>query len=199
MDNELWCETDPYGMSHAQQLQFSWEKFCRIIKHEKRYFFLQKEERRRRPYDDELLAPADVLETIFAFAETEGAFVTLPAGSRFYRGRRQPKGKSYTTAGTLGPPPLEHAIQTNRMSPPGVVMTYAADNTETALAETADEPGIFAIGTFATERDALILDLTRLPRARVRRASGHARVRSAPAAEFSAQHQPRHLAADRAR
>jgi hypothetical protein len=165
MDNELWCETDPYGMSHAQQLQFSWEKFCRIIKHEKRYFFLQKEERRRRPYDDELLAPADVLETIFAFAETEGAFVTLPAGSRVYRARRQPKGESYRTAGTLGPPPLEHAIQTNRMSPPGVVMTYAADDAETALAETADEPGTFAIGTFTIERDALILDLTRLPRA----------------------------------
>lgn len=165
MDNELWCETNPYGMSHAQQLQFSWEKFCRIIKYERRYFFLQREQRRRRPYDDELLAPADVLETIFSFAETEGAFVTLPTGYRFYRARQQPKGKTYETAGTLGPPPFEHAIQTNRMSPPGVVMTYAADDAETALAETANESGTFAIGTFATERPVLILDLTRLPHA----------------------------------
>lgn len=86
-----------------------------------------------------------------------GRFACLPP-------RHQPKGKIYNTAGQLGPPPLEHAIQTNRMSPPGVVMTYAADNAETALAETADKPGTFAVGTFVTERDALILDLTRLPR-----------------------------------
>jgi hypothetical protein len=49
------------------------------------------------------------------------------------------------------------------MSPSGVVMTYAADDAETAVAETADEPGTFAVGTFVIERDALILDLTRLP------------------------------------
>jgi HEPN/RES N-terminal domain 1/RES domain len=164
MGNDLWCKVDPYGMTHGEQLQFSWEKFCRIIKHERRYFFLQQEKRKsRRPYDDELLGPADVLNTIFSFAETEGAFLTLSAGSRVYRARRQPKGKTYDTAGQLGPPPLEHAIQTNRMSPPGVVMTYAADDAETAVAETADKPGAFAIGTFVTERDALILDLTRLP------------------------------------
>lgn len=164
LDNDLWCDADPYGMTHAEQLQFSWEKFCRVIKHERRYFFLQEEEKEGRPYHDELLAPAAVLDTIFSFAETEGAYATLPAGSLIYRARREPKGKIYNTAGQLGPPPQEHAIQTNRMSPPGVVMTYAADDAETALAETADKPGTFAVGTFVTERDALILDLTRLPR-----------------------------------
>jgi hypothetical protein len=153
-------------MSHAQRLQWSWEKFCRVIKHERRYFFLQEE---HRPRDDELVAPelltpADVLDTIFSCAETAGAYVTLPAGSRVYRARRQPKGKTYNSAGQLGPPPQEQAIQTNRMSPPGVVMTYAADDADTALAETADKPGTFAVATFVTGRDALILDLTRLPR-----------------------------------
>ena len=49
------------------------------------------------------------------------------------------------------------------MSPPGIVMTYVADDQNTALAETASGPGTFAIGTFVTERDALILDLTNLP------------------------------------
>src|SRR5262249_27106744 len=102
---------------------------------------------------------------IFAYAETAGAFVKLPSGSRIFRARHQPKGKTYATAATLGPPPVEHAIQTNRMSPPGIVMTYVADNPETALAETASGIGTFAIAEFVTERDALILDLTHLPRA----------------------------------
>ena len=43
-------------------------------------------------------------------------------------------------------------------------MTYASEHRETALAETADEPGTFAVGEFVTERAALILDLTRLPK-----------------------------------
>jgi RES domain len=49
------------------------------------------------------------------------------------------------------------------MSPPGVVMTYAAEDRDTALAETANEPGTFAVGEFVNDRDLLILDLTRLP------------------------------------
>jgi RES domain len=49
------------------------------------------------------------------------------------------------------------------MSPPGVVMTYAAEDRETALAETADEAGTFAVGEFVNDRELLILDFTRLP------------------------------------
>jgi hypothetical protein len=163
LDNILWSDADPFGLTREQQLRFSWEKFCRIIKHERRYFFLQDEEHKARPYRDDLFGPADTLDTIFAFAKDAGAFVPLASGTRIYRVRRQPDGKTYATAGTLGPPPLEHAIQTNRMSPPGVVMTYASEDRETALAETAIGPGTFAVGEFAIERDLLILDLTHLP------------------------------------
>jgi hypothetical protein len=49
------------------------------------------------------------------------------------------------------------------MSPPGIVMMYVADDMQTALAETADKPGMFALGEFVTGRDALLLDLTHLP------------------------------------
>ena len=71
------------------------------------------------------------------------AFVRLPKGSLLYRARHQSPGQSFTTAGQLGPPPLENAIQTNRMSPPGIVMTYCADDPDTALAETANAPDTF--------------------------------------------------------
>lgn len=49
------------------------------------------------------------------------------------------------------------------MSPPGVVMTYASEDEQTALAETATAPGTYAVGEFVTERDAFVLDLTQLP------------------------------------
>jgi RES domain len=130
-----------------------------VIKHQRRYFFTQYE----RHEDSELFGPDQILNLIFSFAQDEGAFIVLPRGTHIFRARRQPDGMNYASAGTLGPPPVERAVQTNRMSPPGVVMTYAADDIATAVAETANAPGLFAIGEFVTERDALILDLTRLP------------------------------------
>ncbi|MGO9361413.1 MAG: HEPN-associated N-terminal domain-containing protein [Xanthobacteraceae bacterium] len=163
LENDLWTDTDPFGLSDDEKLHFSWNSFCRLIKHERRFFFLDQGETPTLGSGDELFGPAEILKVIFSFAESEGAFVELPAGTHLYRARHQPSGKRYATAGTLGPPPLEHAIKTNRMSPPGIVMTYASQHCDTALAETADEPGIFAVGEFVTERAALILDLTRLP------------------------------------
>lgn len=159
MPNDLWSDAEPFSLSRFEQLNFSWEEFCRLIKHDRRYFFGQV---KRRP-DSELYRPSEILRLIFSYAEQVEAFVTLPCGSRIFRARRQPPGKTYNTALNLGPPQVEHAIQTNRMSPPGIVMTYAADDPETALAETANKPGTFAIGEFVTGRDALILDLTNLP------------------------------------
>ncbi|MBN9181034.1 MAG: RES family NAD+ phosphorylase, partial [Microbacterium sp.] len=90
-------------------------------------------------------------------------FVTMPAGTLLFRARFQPAGKVYRTAGELGPPPVDFATQTNRMSPPGIVMTYVSEDRATALAETVNGRGTYAIGEFLTERPALILDLSNLP------------------------------------
>jgi hypothetical protein len=159
MPTDLWSDAEPFALTPDERLRFSWEHFCRIIKFQRRYFFSAQQKRQ----DDEIYSPSQILRIIFSYAENEGAFVTLPHGSRLFRARRQPKGQTYNSAGTLGPPPVEHAAQTNRMSPPGIVMTYAADDAQTALAETANRPGTFVVGEFVIERDALILDFTRLP------------------------------------
>jgi hypothetical protein len=149
LGNFLWSEADPFTHSLDEQLRFSWEHFCHIIKHERRYFFLHDLKKKKRSYDDnELFSPTQILRTIFSFAEQANAFVAMPAGAKLFRARYQPAGKVYATAGTLGPRPQDHSIKTNRMSPPGVVMTYAAEDWETALAETADEAGTFAVGEF---------------------------------------------------
>jgi hypothetical protein len=163
LENDLWSEAEPFALSPDQQLRFSWEQFCRIVQYERRYFFLQENRSKSRYTTDELFSPAQILKMIFAFAEDAGAFIKLPAGTHIFRARHQPAGKTYATAGSLGPPPRDHAIKTNRMSPAGVVMTYASEDCETALAETADAPGTFTIGEFAIERDLLILDLCSLP------------------------------------
>jgi len=62
----------------------------------------------------------------------------------------------------LGPPPTDAAKQ-NRMSPAGIVMMYVSEDAGTALAEIVDREGIYAVGEFVIERDAIILDLAELP------------------------------------
>jgi hypothetical protein len=165
LDTSLWSEVEPFMLSPDERLHVSWERFCAIIKHERRYFFLHESDGKRR-WDgdgDELFSPAEILRTIFSFAEHADTFVVMPAGTELFRARYQPPDKLYATAATLGPPPKEHSIKTNRMSPPGVVMTYVAEDRETALAETADQAGTFAVGKFVNDRDLFLLDLTRVP------------------------------------
>lgn len=88
----------------------------------------------------------------------------LPDGTRLYRARPSTAGTRLTSPAELGPPTREQALMSNRMSPPGVVMTYTALDPETALAETVgDEGGLYAIGEFLTRRSANLLDLTSLP------------------------------------
>jgi hypothetical protein len=85
--NDLWSEAEPYALSPVQQLAFSWERFCKTVKHERRYFFLHEEKKRPWPDHDELYSPAEILRAIFSFAEHAGAFGTLPAGTALFRAR----------------------------------------------------------------------------------------------------------------
>jgi hypothetical protein len=160
MENTLWSDTNPFSLSPVEQLLFSWESFCELIKHKKRYFFLS--EKRS---DREIFDPAEILRLIFSYAEDAGLVGPLAKDTILFRARHQPPGHTYQTVLDLGPPPIEKAVQTNRMSPPGIVMMYVAEDVETALAETANAAGDFVVATFKTEREALILDLTQLPRA----------------------------------
>jgi hypothetical protein len=157
LGDSIWCETDPFGLSPGDRLAFSWEEFCRIITHERRHFFLNVGRS-----DGELHSPRKILNLIFSYAEDAGLIRTLPQDTRLFRARREPRGTTFDTVRDLGPPPVEAALQSNRMSPPGVVMTYVADTPKIAIRETASKPGRYKIAEFATERQGLILDLSKL-------------------------------------
>jgi hypothetical protein len=162
--NELgdyaWCEKNPYSLNYEQSGRYSWERFCRVVKHERRFFF---SEHGSYSKDDEVLSPSVTLHQIFDYAEKVGLFVPLPSQTMLFRARYQPSGKEYTTVEDLGPPTADKAIQSNRMSPPGIVMFYASDDPTTALRETALKVGTYVVARFETRRNAIILDLSKLP------------------------------------
>jgi RES domain/HEPN/RES N-terminal domain 1 len=140
-------------------LAYSWETFCKLVKHESRFFFT----RTARKTDDwELLPASNLLELIAEYAVAVGLVRTMPAGQTFYRARYQRPGERLRHPRDLGPPTPEIAKQ-NRMSPAGIVMTYVSEDAATTLDETADKRGTYAVGRFRTLRDIAILDLAQLP------------------------------------
>ena len=158
--DQEWCKRNPYGLDDSERSKYSWERFCHVVMHERRYFFLG----RHRDSDDlEVYSPAEVLSTIFDYAQQMDLFKVLPAGSQMLRARWEGNGPPLETPEDLGPPPAEKATQPNRMSPAGIAMFYACADEETALKETASRSGKFAVGRFQTLRPTTILDLTDIP------------------------------------
>ncbi len=89
LDSELWCETDPYGLSPEQQLWFSWERFCEVIKHKHRFFFFSVPQSTPKYGVDELYSPAETLSAILDFSQEAGGIKRIEANTCFYRARRQ--------------------------------------------------------------------------------------------------------------
>jgi hypothetical protein len=159
--DEEWCQRDPYALRPDEMLKFSWEHFCDFIKNKRRYFFMQE------PTDDqsEHLTPSQLLTLVSKQAEEHDLVKTLPSGSLIYRARQQGRGTVLSSPYDFGPPPVEFALRSNRMSPAGIVMFYGSEDRETARAEIDDNPKLgISVGTFRTHRPARVLDLTALPR-----------------------------------
>ena len=156
----VWCRKRSLSLTGDERLTFSWDEFCELVKHRRRYFFLREEG------DGELFSPLGLLKELEKWCRRFEVIATLPRGHLLYRARHEKAGQSLQSAGELGPPPADKA-RANRMSPAGIAMFYASDEAATALREVARNPkkdvGRYAIGTFQTLRDIPILDLTAIP------------------------------------
>ena len=157
LDDIVWCESRPFSLSTSDLARLSWDEFCRVVKHERRFFFFG----HGHP-EGELLTPATVLKRIVNYAKLQDLFIELDPAVPLYRARRHCAGSPWTEPEDLGPPPHEKAKQ-SRMSPAGVPMLYLSDEPETALAEIRAHPTDVSVGRFQLTRSALVLDLSSLP------------------------------------
>ena len=157
---EDWCKRNPYGLDDSEWSRYSWERFCGVVMHERRYFFLGQD---RESDDPEVYSPREVLSAIFDYAQEMDLFKELPAGSQVVRARCEGSGPPLDTPQDLGPPPAEKTTQSNRMSPAGIPMFYACEDEDTAIKEISSDPGKYAVGRFETLRPITILDLAAIP------------------------------------
>jgi RES domain-containing protein len=105
--------------------------------------------------------PLRLLGEITSLIEELDLVKTIAAGTEIYRARPWGQEGGFSTARDLGPPPPHLATQANRMNPPGIPMTYAAETLDVAVCETRRSP--VSVGRFRIERPARVLDLAELP------------------------------------
>ena len=110
-------------------------------------------------HHDDLLGPGAIIEAIGRWCQRLHLVADLPPGTKVFRARHEKPGVTLATARDLGPPHEEQATQSNRMSPPGIVMFYVSDDPETGLRETCTAPGTFVVGEFEILPEVKILDL----------------------------------------
>ena len=156
ISDEQWCDFDVGALELDRALWSSWESFCHTVKHRRRFFFHNSGRD-----DQDSFTPASLLSSIARASEALGLIVELPAGLRLWRARPDlPKG-CRVAASDFGPPPLEFALQSNRMNPAGIPMLYLASSATTALKETRAEQA--KMGLWRSIRPIRILDLRDLP------------------------------------
>lgn len=155
---DFWCQRDYFSLSPDQAMQFSWEEYQRVAKEGTVLQFMYGRFRE----DRESMTPVEFLDWLGEQLDAYGLVKNIPSGTSLYRVRFQKPGESLRSADELGPPP-SHVAKANRLSPEGTVMMYCAEDLTTAMAETAQEPGTYAVGEFELMRDIRVLDLVDLP------------------------------------
>jgi hypothetical protein len=164
IDTKGWVERDYYVGGESQRLSSAWEWFKHVTKHQTRYLFLKSDQE-----EFELLPPSQMLDAIASVLKTDVAdydFIeTITPNEDIIRIRIDDL--PHSSAARIGPPPIEFATQSNRMSPAGVPMFYGAYDMATAEAETFDPVEhvgqIMSIGTFRALRPLRLVDLAELP------------------------------------
>ncbi|WP_353558222.1 HEPN-associated N-terminal domain-containing protein [Paraburkholderia terrae] len=154
--DEVWCEYNWLTLDHDVALRTSWERFCETVKYKRRFFFHNDGTDDRDSY-----TAASLLDAIARISQSLGLVRELTPGIRLWRARPDIGRGRRVTATDFGPPPVECALQSNRMNPPGIPMLYLASSASTALSETRATEA--RIGQWQVVRSLRILDLRRLP------------------------------------
>jgi hypothetical protein len=159
-----WVHIYPYSLTEESKRSLSWSGFVDIVKHRVRYLLFPPDMEK----DDEVTAPAEMLDELGELFKTHDLISVLKAGTELVRIRLHKPGEvPANTLSALGPPPVDSTRFANRMSPAGVSMFYAAFDETTAMAETYvrhdGQPAQATIAVFSVVEDLNVLNLLDLP------------------------------------
>lgn len=162
IDDVAWVKTDFYGTTPFEDLIYDWSWFKEIVLHTQRFIFIGN----KHAANTNALRTRATLEYFGSIIKKFKLITTLPNNSTLYRCRATTDLKYYRSKSELISPPNKKAKFSNRFSPSGVSMFYAAFDEKTAILETASNINVntsTSIGQFKNNAELTVLDLTELP------------------------------------
>lgn len=161
-----WCVNDPFNSTEGEELIYSWEHFCRLVKHSHRYTFFVEPEFSE-PFERSENGLGDILSELSRCVIDSKLVKELPMGTIIYRGQVHLPDEKITSFERLVSPPDKLASQ-NRMSPAGISMFYGGFDLETVKAEIYTEEDkikgeIITTGEFSTIHTLRMVDFTEIP------------------------------------
>lgn len=155
INDEIWCDYNPYGMTLSAEQTYMWLGFSEMVKRRNRYMFFKTQ------VDDEK-PNYMILSEIAQATEDFNLYKMVTTNHLFYRGRIHDKKTRYSNPKDLCSPPHENA-KSNRMSAEGISVFYGAEDVDTAVAEIFNSAYSYAtVVAFKNLRELVILDLTKI-------------------------------------
>jgi len=164
---DIWCERDWLTLSPSQKKVYGWQAFQEAVKHKRRYtFWSMGDEYEEKLHPDYWPVGKTLNEIADSIRETD-LIKQIQIGTPIWRVRIHEEKDKLIKDSDFTAPPVETAIQSNRMSPAGVPMFYGAEDFDTACQETVD-PGkingkLITGGCFETVTPLYILNLVDIP------------------------------------
>jgi len=157
--DHLWCQRNPYRLTHSDMLFLSWERFSEMTKTDRRYFWYRTQAPDNND-DDELLDPAEVPDEVGrAIVRAGWRMLGRTTDRRILRALAHDPSRQLRTADELGSPPSERAGN-NRMSGAGISMFYGAETAKTAITEIRPCPKMaITVGSWSPSRELVYVDL----------------------------------------
>ncbi|WMJ77324.1 MULTISPECIES: HEPN-associated N-terminal domain-containing protein [unclassified Sedimentibacter] len=158
IDDDTWCERDPYQLRESIDKALLWDDFCEMVKTKTRYVFF------RMPKKDEYREEANfnVLDYIGKKVTELNLITSIPENTTFFRGRMHSSSMVLDEAKNLCSPP-SHCAKSNRMSAEGISIFYGANDVKTAIAEIYNSQYKYAtVAPFVNLRNLILVDLTKV-------------------------------------
>lgn len=163
-DDNLWCDSDPYGDRENVVLNYDWNEFKYVVKHRSRYVFLGSNQFKTSLNNNSVDL---ILNQIGRLILDLDLFRWIDKDTVLYRCRQHPESEHLENSSDFTSPPVDKAIYANRMSPAGISMFYCSFYEDVSYAETLDlkspVKSIMTTSVFLNKERLYLLDLGALP------------------------------------
>ncbi len=156
MDDEVWCDANPFSDKREDTDYYDWQSFCKLVKEKIRYVFYRAEA------ENINKDPAQILDTIAEYADKLKLIRKIDRNASLYRCRTSEKEAWFSEVADLAPPPTEYA-SAGRMNAAGINVFYLTLDSKTALFETNEQGKDYAtVACFKVKESITVLDLTKI-------------------------------------